>query len=68
MAKATKPLKPKATKPLKPKPEAKPASVEVKVGGVIFDGKGGRYAEGELLPMSVYSHCDADALAKKGYI
>lgn len=68
MAKGTKPLKPKATKPLKPEAEAKPASVKVKVGGVIYDGKGGRYAEGELLPMSVYTHCDADSLAKKGYI
>ena len=65
MAKATKPIKPK---PAKPSPEAKPASVKVKVGGVIFDGKGGRYAEGELLPMSVYTHCDAESLAKKGYI
>ena len=58
----------KGIKPLKPEAEAKPASVKVKVGGVIFDGKGGRYAKGELLPMSVYTHCDADSLAKKGYI
>ena len=65
MAKATKPLK---LKPAKPSPEAKSASIKVKVGGVIFDGKGGRYAEGELLPMSVYTHCDAESLAKKGYI
>ena len=58
----------KGIKPLNPEAEAKPASVKGKVGGVIFDGKGGRYAKGELLPMAVYTHCDADSLAKKGYI
>ena len=65
MAKATKTLKLKHTKP---SAEAKPATVKVKVGGVIHDGKGGYYAEGETLPKSVYAQCDAESLAKKGYI
>ena len=42
----------------------KPARPTVKVGGVIADGKGGYYNEGDTLP----DGADVESLKAKGYI